>query len=149
MSSKETAAAEHQDGARDARPLTILNPAAWPRPRGYANGVMGRGRTVFVGGQIGWDEEGRFPEGLAAQTKQTLHNILTVLAEAGGGPEHIARMTWFVRDMAAYRAEQKAMGRAYREVMGSHYPAMALLAVVEMVEPEALVEIEATAIIPD
>jgi enamine deaminase RidA (YjgF/YER057c/UK114 family) len=127
----------------------MLHPAGWPRPKGYANGIMGRGQTVYVGGQIGWDAEGRFADGLVSQVRQALRNILAVLGEAGGRAEHIARMTWYVRDMAVYRAEQKALGQTYREVMGNHYPAMALIAVVEMVEPEALVEIEATAIIPD
>lgn len=144
-----TQAKDRSAEGTDGGPLTVLNPVGWPRPRGYANGIMGRGSTVFVGGQIGWDAEGRFPEGLVAQTRQTLLNILAVLAEAGAGPEHIARMTWYVRDMAAYRAELKALGQVYREVIGTHYPAMALLSVVEMVEPEALVEIEATAIVPD
>lgn len=130
-------------------PLTVLHPKGWPSPKGYANGIMGRGRTVFIGGQIGWDREGRFPEGLVAQTRQALQNILAVLDEAGGRAEHIARMTWYVRDMADYRAEQRALGRAYRDVIGKHYPAMALLSVVELVEPAALVEIEATAIVPD
>lgn len=133
----------------DEGPLTTLHPAGWPRPKGYANGTMGRGQVVFVGGQIGWDSEGHFPEGFAAQTRQTLLNILAVLAEAGAEPRHIARLTWYVRDMAAYRASLKALGPVYRATMGSHYPAMALVAVSDLVEPEALVEIEATAIVPD
>jgi len=129
--------------------LTALQPPDWPAPRGYSNGMMGRGRVVLIGGQIGWDREGRFPEGLAAQIRQALLNILAVLREAGGGPEHIGRLTWYVTDMAEYRASLKDLGPVYREVMGRNFPAMALLQVVSLVEPEARVEIEATAILPD
>ncbi len=130
-------------------PLTPLQPQHWPKPRGYSNGMMGHGRVVLVGGQIGWNAEGRFPEGLVAQTRQALENILAVLAEAGAGPEHIGRLTWYVTDMAAYRASLPELGRAYREVMGRHFPAMALVQVVALVEPEAVVEIEATALVPE
>jgi enamine deaminase RidA (YjgF/YER057c/UK114 family) len=130
-------------------PLTALQPPGWPTPRGYANGMVGRGRTVLIGGQIGWDEQGRFPEGLVAQMRQALANILAVLAEAGGGPEHIGRLTWYVVDMAEYRASLAELGPAYRAVMGRHFPAMALVQVVALVEPKARVEIEATALIPD
>ena len=130
-------------------PLTTLQPEGWPPPRGYSNGMMGRGRVVLVGGQVGWDPDGRFPEGLVAQTRQALLNILAVLKAAGGGPEHIGRLTWYVVDMAEYRACLKDLGAVYREVMGRHFPAMALMQVVALVEAEARVEIEATAIIPD
>lgn len=130
-------------------PLIALQPEGWPAPRGYSNGMMGRGRIVLVGGQVGWDEQGRFPEGLVAQTRQALQNILAVLKEAGGGAEHIGRLTWYVVDMAEYRASLAALGPAYREVMGRHFPAMALVQVTALVEPEARLEIEATAIIPD
>ena len=130
-------------------PLTALQPAGWPAPRGYSNGMMGRGRVVLVGGQVGWDSEGRFPDGLVAQTRQALRNILAVLREAGGGPEHIGRLTWYVVDMDEYRASLAELGPAYREVMGRHFPAMALVQVVSLVERAARVEIEATAIIPD
>ncbi|WP_051248230.1 RidA family protein [Inquilinus limosus] len=129
--------------------LVTLQPEGWPAPKGYANGVMGRGPVVFVGGQIGWDAEGRFADGLVEQVAQALRNILAVLAEAGAGPQHIARLTWYVTDMEAYRASLKPLGRAYREVMGAHYPAMAVMRVVELVEPAALVEIEATAVLPE
>ncbi len=129
--------------------LVELQPPGWPAPRGYANGMMGRGRVVLVGGQIGWDSEGRFAQGLVAQTRQALENILAGVKEAGGGPEHIGRLTWYVVDMAEYRAAAKELGPAYRAVMGKHFPAMALVQVVSLVEPAALVEIEATAIIPD
>ncbi|MGG5808072.1 RidA family protein [Falsiroseomonas sp. CW058] len=130
-------------------PLTALLPPGWPPPRGYANGMVGRGRIVLVGGQIGWDAEGRFAEGLVAQAAQALRNILDVVREAGGGPEHVGRLTWYVTDMAAYRASLAQLGPAYRAVMGRHFPAMALVQVVSLVEPAALVEIEATAIIPE
>ncbi|PWS37437.1 enamine deaminase RidA [Falsiroseomonas bella] len=129
--------------------LTPLQPPGWPAPRGYANGMMGRGRVVLVGGQIGWDSEGRFPPGLVAQVRQALLNVLAVLREAGGGPEHVGRLTWYVTDMEEYRASLKELGPVYRDVMGRHFPAMALVQVVALVEREALVEIEATAIIPD
>jgi len=102
-----------------------------------------------VGGQIGWDATGHFPQGFVAQARQTLVNILAVLREAGGGPEHIGRLTWYVVDMAEYRASLSDLGPAYRAVMGRHFPAMALVQVVALVEPEARLEIEATALIPD
>ncbi|MFN6953207.1 MAG: RidA family protein [Acetobacteraceae bacterium] len=130
-------------------PLTILQPPGWPAPKGYANGMMGRGRIVCVGGQIGWDETGRFAEGFVGQVEQALANIVAVLKEAGGGPEHVARLTWYVTDLEAYRAAQRDLGAAYRRVMGRNFPAMALVQVVGLVEPEAMVEIEATAILPD
>jgi enamine deaminase RidA (YjgF/YER057c/UK114 family) len=128
--------------------LTALQPPGWPEPRGYANGMMGSGRVVLVGGQIGWDAEGRFADGLVAQTRQALENILAVLREAGGGPEHIGRLTWFVVNMEEYRNSLRELGAVYREVMGRHFPAMALVQVVSLVERAALVEIEATAIMP-
>ncbi len=128
--------------------LTPLQPPDWPAPRGYANGMMGQGRVVLVGGQIGWDAEGRFAEGFIPQVQQALRNILAVLKVAGGGPEHIGRLTWYVTDIAEYRASLKELGPAYRAIMGKHFPAMALVQVVALVEPEARVEIEATAILP-
>jgi enamine deaminase RidA (YjgF/YER057c/UK114 family) len=103
---------------------------------------------VFVAGQIGWDEEQRFEAGLAAQVRRTLANVLAVLAEAGGGPEHVARLTWYVTDREAYLRELEPIGAAYRELMGRHYPAMAVVVVAGLIEPEALVEIEATAVLP-
>jgi enamine deaminase RidA (YjgF/YER057c/UK114 family) len=130
-------------------PLTALQPPGWPAPRGYANGMVGRGRVVLVGGQIGWDAQGRFAQGFIAQTQQALSNILAVLREAGGGAEHIGRLTWYVVDIAEYRASLAELGPAYRAVMGKHFPAMALVQVVALVEPEARLEIEATALIPD
>jgi enamine deaminase RidA (YjgF/YER057c/UK114 family) len=128
---------------------TVLHPAGWPRPKGYANGIKARGDMIFVGGMIGWDEQGRFPEGLAAQTRQALANIAAVLAEGAARPEHITRMTWYVRDMDDYLARQSELGAAYRAVMGTHYPAMALVEVRRLAEPQALVEIEATAVVPE
>jgi enamine deaminase RidA (YjgF/YER057c/UK114 family) len=128
--------------------MEILQPPGWPRPRGYANGIAAEGKMVFVAGQIGWDEEQRFEAGLAAQVRRTLANVLAVLAEAGGGPEHVARMTWYVTDREAYLRELEPIGAAYRELMGRHYPAMAVVVVAGLVESEALVEIEATAVLP-
>lgn len=130
-------------------PLTALQPPGWPAPRGYSNGVVGAGRVVLVGGQIGWDEAGRFAPDFVGQVRQALANILAVVKEAGGGPEHVGRLTWYVTDMAEYRSSLAELGPAYRAVMGRHFPAMALVQVVALVEPEAKVEIEATAIIPE
>jgi enamine deaminase RidA (YjgF/YER057c/UK114 family) len=125
-----------------------LQPPGWPEPRGYANGIEAEGRLVFVGGQIGWDETGAFASpDLAGQVRQTLRNIVAVLAEAGAGPEHVARLTWFVTDRDEYLASLKEIGAAYRDVMGRHFPAMAVVQVVSLVEAEAKVEIEATAVI--
>lgn len=127
---------------------TVLQPAEWPKPRGYANGIKARGNFVFVGGMVGWDKDGRFAKGLAAQTKQALENIAAVLAEGGARPDHIVRMTWFICDMEDYLAVQAELGKAYRAIMGRHFPAMALVEVRRLVEREALVEIEATAVLP-
>jgi enamine deaminase RidA (YjgF/YER057c/UK114 family) len=127
--------------------LTVLQPPSWPRPRGYANGMLGEGRMVFVAGQVGWDTGGRFADGFVAQTAQALRNVLAVLAEAGAGPEHVARMTWYVTDIEAFRTAGKPLGEAWRATMGRHYPAMAVVAVAALVEPAALVEIEATAVV--
>jgi enamine deaminase RidA (YjgF/YER057c/UK114 family) len=128
--------------------LTVLQPPGWPRPKGYANGMLGEGRVVFVAGQVGWNGEQIFADGLMPQIGQALHNMLTVLAEAGAGPQHIARMTWYVTDIPAYRATVKDLGPLWRDLMGRHFPAMAVVGVTELVEPAALVEIEATAVLP-
>jgi enamine deaminase RidA (YjgF/YER057c/UK114 family) len=128
--------------------LIVLQPKSWPRPKGYANGMLGEGRIVAVAGQIGWDAQGRFADGLVAQTGQALRNVLDVLAEAGAGPETIAGMTWYVTDMVAYRAAGSALTPVWRETMGRHYPAMAVVGVTALVEPAACVEIEALAILP-
>jgi enamine deaminase RidA (YjgF/YER057c/UK114 family) len=127
-------------------PKTLL-PEGWPAPKGYANGMVAEGRTVFVGGQIGWDVHGRFPDGFVGQVRQTLENIAAVLATAGAGPEHLVRLTWYVVDIDEYAASLRAVGEAYRAVFGRHYPAMTLVQVVRLVEPAARVEIEATAVV--
>jgi enamine deaminase RidA (YjgF/YER057c/UK114 family) len=127
----------------------VLLPAGWPKPRGYANGILAAGRTVFLGGQIGWDETGAFPSGFTAQVRQTLSNIVAILAEAGARPEHIVRLNWFVTDIEAYAGSLKEIGGLYREIIGAHYPCMTLVQVVKLVEPQAMVEIEATAVLPD
>jgi enamine deaminase RidA (YjgF/YER057c/UK114 family) len=127
--------------------LTILQPPGWPVPRGYSNGVAGSGRVVMIGGQIGWDEEGRLADGFVPQAAQALRNILAVLTEAGGQAEHIARLTWYVVDIEEYRASLPALGSAYRETLGRWYPAMTLVQVAALVERGARVEIEATAIV--
>ena len=128
--------------------LTVLHPPAWPRPKGYSSAMMGTGRFVLISGQIGWDAEGKFAEGLVAQTGQALRNILAILAEAEAGPEHIARLVWYVTDMPAYRACGKELGPVWRATMGRNYPAMAVIGTTALVEPQALVEIEAVALLP-
>ena len=125
-----------------------LQPPGWPEPRGYANGMLAEGRLVVVGGQIGWDSRGVFAADLVGQVRQTLLNIVAVLAEADAKPEHVARLTWYITDREAYLTQQKEIGAAYREVMGRHFPAMAVVQVVALIEAEALVEIEATAVLP-
>ena len=126
----------------------VLQPPGWPRPKGFANGILARGEMVFVGGMIGQDENGRFAEGFVAQTKQALANIAAVLEQAGASPRHIVRLTWYVRDMDEYLGELAALGAAYREIMGRHFPAMAVVEVGRLVEPQARLEIEATAVLP-
>jgi enamine deaminase RidA (YjgF/YER057c/UK114 family) len=130
-------------------PLSILQPPGWPAPRGFAHGVAGRGRLVLFAGQVGADAQGRFPPDFTSQVQQALRNLLAVVAEAGGAAEHVARLTWYVTDLEEYRAALQGLGVAYRAVMGRHFPAMTLVQVGALVEPEALVEIEATAILPD
>jgi enamine deaminase RidA (YjgF/YER057c/UK114 family) len=126
-----------------------LQPPGWPRPRGYSNGVAADGRLVFVAGQIGWDATGAFPAAdMAGQVRQALLNVVAVLAEAGAGPEHIARMTWYVTDRDAYVADPAGIGAAYRDVIGRHCPAMSVVEVSRLVEPAAKVEIEVTAVVP-
>ena len=130
--------------------MEILQPPAWPKPKGFANGIVATGRMVFLAGQVGWDEtETMVGDDFVAQAKQALSNIVAVLAEAGGRPEHIVRLTWFVTDRDAYLGSLDALGKAYREVMGRHYPAMSLLAISALVEEGAKVEIEATAVLPE
>jgi len=121
----------------------------WPKPKGYANGRIGRGRALHVSGQIGWNERGEFAPGLVAQFAKTLDNILAVVKAAGGAPSDIAAMTVFVTDIVDYRAARRQLGPVWRERMGQHYPAMALVGVTALVEPDALIEIEAVAYIGD
>ena len=126
----------------------VLQPSGWPVPKGYANGMAAEGRLVVTGGVIGWDAEERLAEGFVAQVRQTLGNIAAILAEAGAQPEHLVRLTWYVVGMDEYLANLKELGKAYRAIFGAHYPAMALVQVVRLVEKAARVEIEATAVIP-
>ncbi len=126
-----------------------VHPPGWPQPRGYANGMKARGTFFVTGGLVGWDVEGRFPEGFVAQVRQTLENVVAVLRAGGSGPEHLVRMTWYVTDIEAYRNNLPDIGAAYRATIGKHFPAMALVQVVSLVERAAMVEIEATAVIPD
>lgn len=127
----------------------VLLPEGWPRPKGYANGVEATGRMVFVAGQIGWTPEGEFVEtGFAGQFRQTINNTLAVLAEAGADPEHIVRMTWYVVDKREYLAALRDIGAAWRELIGPHYPAMAVVEVKGLIEDAARIEIETTAVIP-
>jgi enamine deaminase RidA (YjgF/YER057c/UK114 family) len=126
-----------------------LQPPHWPRARGYANGIKARGSVIVTAGHVGWNEHGEFANGLVGQVAQTLANIVSVLEAGGAGPEHLVRLTWYVTDIAEYRARQAEIGKAYREVIGRHFPAMAVVEVSALVEPEALVEIEAMAVVPD
>ena len=131
----------------DAVPKS-LNPQGWPRPRGYANGMAAQGRVVLTGGVVGWDETGTFPQGFVAQAAQCFANIRAILAEGGAEPRHLVRLTWYVTDVEAYLADPKGLGEAYRSVFGRHYPTMAVVEVTRLVERSALLEIEATAIVP-
>jgi enamine deaminase RidA (YjgF/YER057c/UK114 family) len=127
----------------------VLLPAGWPRPKGYSNGVAASGRQVFIAGMIGWDAEGRFPsDDFAEQARLALENIVAVLREADGKPEHIVRMTWYVTDKREYLAAGKAIGQAFREIIGSYNAAMTAVEVKALIEDRAKVEIEATAVIP-
>jgi len=130
--------------------IEVLQPEGWARPRGYANGVAARGRQVFIAGMIGWDGQGVFhSDDFAAQARQALANIVEVLREAGGRPEHIVRMTWYVTDKREYLAAGREVGRAYRELIGVYHAAMTAVQVSALIEDRAKVEIEATAVIPD
>lgn len=129
--------------------MEILQPPGWPRPRGYSNGISATGRLIFVSGMIGWDAEGRFPaDDIAGQVGQALRNIVEVLAQGGARPEHIARMTWYVTDKTAYVAAYAEIGQHYREIIGRHFPTMTAVQVAGLVEDQALVEIEVTAVVP-
>ena len=130
--------------------MKTLLPPSWPRPKGYANGIAARGRLVVTAGVIGWSAEERFEaDDLPGQFRQTLANILAILAEGGAGPEHIVRMTWYVTDIGEYRSSLAEIGAAWRELIGRQYPAMAVIGVSALVEPKAKIEIEATAVVPE
>jgi enamine deaminase RidA (YjgF/YER057c/UK114 family) len=126
----------------------VLQPSGWPAPKGYANGMAADGRLVVTGGVIGWDILGHLPDDFIAQVRQTLSNIAAILAEGGAKPEHLVRLTWYVVDIEEYLANLRGLGQVYREIFGAHYPAMALVQVVRLVEKAARVEIEATAVVP-
>jgi len=131
--------------------MQILQPPGWARPKGFSNGIAVKGgTTVFIAGQIGWTGEGEWrAKDFAGQFRQALHNILAVLKEANGGPEHLVRLTWYVLDRDEYLSALREVGAAYRELMGRHFPVMAVLQVSGLVEKEARLEIEATAVIPE
>ncbi len=130
--------------------LEFLHPSNWKPAIGYSNGVAAKGRMIFTGGLIGWNADAEFEtDDFAGQVAQVLRNIVAVLAEGGAKPEHIVRMTWYVTSKAEYLGSLKELGRAYKEIIGRHYPAMALVQVVALVEDRAKVEIEATAVIPE
>lgn len=130
--------------------MKILQPPAWPRPRGYSNGVMVRGQMVFVAGMIGWDANNTFQtDDFAGQVRQALENVVAVLSEAGAKPEHITRMTWYITDKQAYLAAGREIGQAFRDVIGSFNASMSAVQVAALIEDRAKVEIEVTAVIPD
>jgi len=130
--------------------MRILQPQGWARPRGYANGIVARGRTVFVSGMIGWDSQGVFrSQDFAGQVRQALQNVVEVLREADARPEHIVRMTWYVLDKKEYVDSYPDIGAAYRDIIGRHFPAMTAVQVAGLVEDQARVEIEVTAVVPD
>jgi len=130
--------------------MHFLQPPDWAPPKGYANGIAARGTTIFVGGQIGWNGRQQFEsDDFVAQARQALCNVVEILAEAGAGPQHITRMTWYVTDKREYVASLPALGAAYREVIGRHFPAMTAVQVAALIEDRAKVEIEVTAMLPD
>lgn len=130
--------------------MNFLQPPDWAKPRGYSNGIVARGQLVFLAGMIGWNKDCVFEtDDFAEQVRQSLENIVAVLREAGAGPEHIVRLTWYVTDRREYHACLPKLGEAYRAVMGKHYPVMSVLEVTALMEDRAKVEIEATAVIPE
>jgi len=130
--------------------MKIIQPPGWPKPKGYSNGIVAKGRLVFVAGQVGWNAQEKFETSdLAGQAQQALKNIVAILAEAGAGPEHICRMDWFLGDVKEYNASLKELGAAYREVIGKHYPVMTAVQVGGFVETGAKLEIEVTAVLPE
>ena len=129
--------------------MEILLPPGWPRPNGYSNGIAASGRMVFVAGQIGWDATGKFPgDDTVSQLRQTLENTMAVLKAGGAGPEHIVRMTWYITDKAEYQRSTAQIGEVYRQVIGRHFPAMAVVVVTTLIEDRAKIEIETTAVLP-
>jgi enamine deaminase RidA (YjgF/YER057c/UK114 family) len=131
------------------QPHEFLHPPRWKRPKGYANGVVAEGRMIFLAGQIGWNAEQKFDsQDFVAQSRQALANIVALVQEGGGKPEHITRLTWFVLDKKEYLSRSRELGEAYQSVMGKHFPAMTLVEVAALVEDQAKVEIEATAVVP-
>ncbi len=130
--------------------MKILQPAGWPRPKGYSNGIEVRGRQIFVAGVVGWTAEERFEaKDLPGQFEQLLHNLVAILAEADAGPEHVVRMTWYITDKQAYLSAAREIGEIYRRIMGRVFPVMAVVQVVALIEDEAQIEIEVTAVVPD
>lgn len=129
--------------------LGVLQPEGWPRPRGYANGIAAAGRTIFVAGQVGWNARGEFEsDDFVVQLEQALNNVVAVLQAGGAGPEHLARLTWYVTDKREYVSRAQEVGEVYRRVIGRNFPAMTLVVVAGLLEDRALVEIEATAVLP-
>lgn len=129
--------------------MKILLPEGWERPKGYSNGISAKGRHVYIAGQVGWDRSGKFPKDFAGQFRLVLENTLAILKAGDAGPEHIVRMTWYITDMDAYRASLKEIGAIYRELIGANFPTMAAVQVTGLVEADALLEIETTAVVPD
>lgn len=132
----------------EGSPHQVLQPADWPRPKGYANGMAAQGRIVLTGGVVGWDESETFPADFVGQAHQCFRNIRAILAEAGAAPQHLVRLTWYVTDMEEYLASPRELGAAYRDVFGRNFPAMATVQVIRLVEKAAKIEIEATAVLP-
>lgn len=130
--------------------MRILQPAGWPRPKGYSNAIEVRGRTIYVAGLIGWNAEEKFEaKDLPGQFEQVLHNLVAILAEGEAGPEHVVRMTWYITDKQAYLQNARQIGEIYRSIMGRVFPVMAVVQVVALMEDEAKIEIEVTAVVPD
>jgi enamine deaminase RidA (YjgF/YER057c/UK114 family) len=138
------------EAASMTRPHEFLHPRGWKQPKGFANGIVAEGRMVFLAGQVGWNAEQQFDsQDFIAQTRQALANIVALVQEAGGRTEHITRLTWFITDKKEYLSRLRELGQAYRSVMGKHFPVMTLVQVVALVEDQAKVEIEATAVVPN
>lgn len=129
--------------------MQIIQPEGWAKPKGYSNGILADGKTLYIGGQVGWNSDERFDsDNFVDQVRQTLLNTVAILTAAGGKPEHITRMTWYIIDKQEYLGSLKDLGRVYREVIGRHFPVMAMVQVVALMEDQAKVEIETTAVLP-